>query len=159
MRPHVVVGIDGARPSQRALVFALHAARLRGAIVDAVIAWHEPYGGSRLGLSVSDDPAVYARSASETLERTLRNVRADYWGPPVERHVGRGSPADVLLAAAADAALLVVGSRGRGGLTGVLLGSVAQQLVRDATCPVVVVPAPRPRPHRRPRLGVALAPR
>ena len=138
MRPRIVVGVDGTAPSLRALVFALNEARLRSGTVAAVIAWHEPH--SVHNLAATADPTTFADSAAATLGRALWDVRADEWPAPVERHVIRGSPADVLVHAAADAALLAIGSRGRGGLTGVLLGSVAQQLVHHATCPVVVVP-------------------
>src|SRR5687768_4806272 len=151
MTVRVVVGADGTLPSLRALVFALAEARLRGGVVVAVIAWHEPYAGQTLGPGVVDQ-SLLADGAAETLERSLDEVRADDWGVEVERGVRRGRPGDVLVRAADNAALIVVGSRGRGGLTGALLGSVAQQLVRDAACPVVVVPnasGPRDRRARR----------
>lgn len=153
--PRVVVGIDGTLPSLRALVFALTEARLRGAVVDAVIAWHEPYTGQSLAPGLAD-PAVFADGATMTLERALAETHADDWGLRIDRHVVRGSPGSVLLRAAEGADLLVVGSRGRGGLTGVLLGSVAQQLVRDAECPVVVVPSQPELGHDRP-VGVVTA--
>lgn len=140
MSVRVVVGVDGTLPSLRAVVFALTEARLRGGSVVAVIAWHEPYVGPALGAAAAD-PAVLADGAAETLERVLDEVRADDWGVPVERRVLRGRAGDVLLRVADTGGLVVVGSRGRGGLTGVVLGSVAQQLVRDAACPVVVVPS------------------
>ena len=152
MTVRVVVGVDGTLPSLRALVFALAEARLRGGSVVAVIAWHEPYTGQPLAASVAD-PAVLADAAAEALERALDEVRADDWGIHLERRVRRGRPGEVLLRAADNAALVVVGSRGRGGLTGALLGSVAQQLVRDAACPVVVVPSASTR-HRRSRAAV-----
>jgi nucleotide-binding universal stress UspA family protein len=64
-------------------------------------------------------------------------------GVTIEREVVEGSPADVLLRAAADADLLVVGSHGRGGFAGLLLGSVSQQCAHHAPCPVVIVRAAR----------------
>jgi nucleotide-binding universal stress UspA family protein len=60
----------------------------------------------------------------------------------VSQRAVMGHPAKVLLDAAADAALLVVGSRGRGGFTGMLLGSVSQHVIARAACPVVVVREP-----------------
>lgn len=151
----MVVGIDGTIPSLRAIVFGLTEARFRGAVVDAVIAWHEPYTGQSLAPGVAD-PAVFADGASMTLERALAETHADDWGLRIDRHVLRGAPGSILLRVAEGADLLVVGSRGRGGLTGVLLGSVAQQLVRDAECPVVVVPSQSERGHHQP-LGAVTA--
>ena len=154
MTPRLVVGVDGRLPSLRALAFALSEARLRGAVVDAVIAWHEPYTGPSLAPGVAD-PNVLAEAAAETLDRALADVHADDWCPSVERHVLRGRPGDVLVRSSDEAALVVVGSRGRSGITGVLLGSVAQQLVRDALCPVVVVPSTPARRHAHARHGSA----
>ena len=151
MRPRIVVGVDGTDPSLRALVFALNEARLRSGTVVAVIVWHEPNSAQILAAAI--DPKTFANTAAATLERALWDVRIDEWAVPLERHVIRGSPADVLLQVAADAALLTIGSSGRGGLTGVLMGSVAQRLVHHATCPIVVVPAgaTRRRPVPAPR--------
>ena len=61
---------------------------------------------------------------------------------PVTREALRGHPADMLIAAAADAAMLVLGTRGRGGFLGLRLGSVSTHCVHHAPCPVVVVPPP-----------------
>jgi len=142
----VVVGVDGSLASLRAAVFALTEARLRSSTVDAVIVWHEPNTAHAFGAPVAA-PELFAESASERLERALWRVHADDWGPLVRRHVLRGDPAGALARLAVGADLLVVGSNGRGALSGALLGSVAQQLLRDAPCPVVAVPAsdpPRP---------------
>jgi len=65
-------------------------------------------------------------------------------GVPVERSVVEGPAAQVLLRAAAGADLLVLGSRGRGGFAGLLLGSVSQQCAHHAPCPLVIVRRPRP---------------
>ena len=58
---------------------------------------------------------------------------------PVTTHVGAGGPASVLVETAHDADLLVIGSRGLGGFRGMLLGSVTQQVIAHAPCPVVVI--------------------
>ena len=80
--------------------------------------------------------------ARSTLADTVASVLDRPDADRVSQRVVEGHPAQVLLDAAADAALLVVGSRGRGGFTGMLLGSVSQSVVARAACPVVVVRAP-----------------
>ena len=140
----IVVGIDGSAGSVRALEFALAEARLRGAKVKAVEVWHVPasvYSGGGLAPVVTD-PDEFEGSAKERLDEVLGSVAADTEGIEVERIVREGQPAEVLVEAAEDAELLVVGSRGLGGFRGLLLGSVGQQCAHHARCPVVIVPKP-----------------
>jgi nucleotide-binding universal stress UspA family protein len=73
------------------------------------------------------------------LRESVDRVRSDYPAVKVETAVVEGPPARVLVDLSADADLLVVGSRGRGGFSGLLLGSVSQQCVDHAHCPVTVV--------------------
>lgn len=136
----IVVGVDGSPGGSEALRFALVEAQLRGAELQAVAAWRYPDSyGERLALPTDDELAAAAHDA---LVETISAVGdpADVEVTPVVRE---GRAALVLLEAAADANLLVVGSRGRGGFTGLLLGSVSQKCIQHAPCPVVVVP-PRP---------------
>ena len=135
----IVVGVDGSDVAQAALAFALDESRLRGAALDVVLAWHEPYTAASLAL-IAPDPGVYNDAAVRTLDDVLAS--ADVAGVDVKKHIERGGPAEALLRIAEGADLLVVGSRGHGGFTGLLLGSVSQQVVHHATCPVVVVPLP-----------------
>jgi nucleotide-binding universal stress UspA family protein len=133
----IVVGIDGSAHSDEALRWAIGQARLTGQPVDAVSAWSVPVDYSIGGAApvMSFDWEGLARA---TLEETVAHV------PGAEQFTQRvvmGHPAQVLVDASADAALLVVGSRGRGGFTGMLLGSVSQHVIARATCPVVVVRA------------------
>ena len=79
------------------------------------------------------------QAATERLDRVVDSIVGTDPGVKVERRVLEGGAAGVLVDIAAGADLLVVGSRGRGGFAGLLLGSVAQQCVHHATCPVVVV--------------------
>jgi nucleotide-binding universal stress UspA family protein len=135
----VVVGVDGTTAAHRALVFALAEAHLRGTSLDAVTVWRQPYAQTiAVDGTLLPDPGC---EAADRLEASLARVHADDWGVPVQRRVLYGQPAEMLARAALGAHLLVVGSRGRSPLTGVLLGSVAQQLLRDAPCPVTVVPS------------------
>jgi nucleotide-binding universal stress UspA family protein len=136
----IVVGVDGSPVAAAALAFALEEARLRQATVDAVTAWHEPYTAASLA-PIAPDPKVFTEAATRLLDEALASV--DAGGVEVRRLVERGGPAEVLLRVAEGADLLVVGSRGHGGFTGLLLGSVSQQVVHHATCPVVVVPLSR----------------
>ena len=136
----IVVGVDGSEVAGAALAFAVEEARLRGASLDAVIAWHEPYTAASIA-PIAPDPGVYTDAATSTLDESLAAV--DAGGVEVRKLVERGGPAEALLRVAEGADLLVVGSRGHGGFTGLLLGSVSQQVVHHATCPVVVVPLRR----------------
>jgi nucleotide-binding universal stress UspA family protein len=135
----IVVGVDGSHGSLDALRFALEEARIRGAEVKAVSAWHVPpsvYGGGWAPASVDFDE--FRKLAEAALVDTVEHAgAADVSVTPILRE---GQPADVLCAEAADADLLVVGSRGLGGFRGLLIGSVSQQVVHHAPCPVVVMP-------------------
>jgi nucleotide-binding universal stress UspA family protein len=133
----IVVGVDGSDCSRAALAWALRQAALTGADrVAAVIAWEVPYAAHG---RVVPDPDLWEASAREAVARTV--AAAAEAAPPVrvEKYVVEGHPVRVLLDAAHDAELLVVGARGRGGFTGTLLGSVSQACARHAPCPVVVV--------------------
>jgi nucleotide-binding universal stress UspA family protein len=133
----IVVGVDGSAASVRALGWALGQARATGGVVEAVIAWDIPtsYGA---GPTVADGEDL-AGAAQQALAAAVDGVSSAYPGVAVQRRVLRGHPAAVLVDQTKDADLLVVGSHGRGGFAGVLLGSVSQQCVHHATCPVVVV--------------------
>ncbi len=140
----IVVGVDGSEGSLAALRFALEEARIRGAEVKAVNAWHVPpavYGGGWAPASVDFDE--FRKLAEEALQKTLDDVGASAAGVTVTPMLLEGQPADLLCAEAKNPDdLLVVGSRGLGGFRGLLLGSVSQQCVHHAVCPVVVVPHP-----------------
>jgi len=139
-----VVGIDGSAESRRALAWALEAAREAGATLDVVHVW---------SWSVATYPGFGVPVTSETIteighaaEETAQAVVDEVVGPDpdveVRLAVVEGAPAACLIEAADGADLLVVGSRGRGGFTGLLLGSVSQQCAHHARCPLVIVPSP-----------------
>jgi nucleotide-binding universal stress UspA family protein len=153
--PAVVVGVDGSAGAQEALRWALAEGRLRNSPVRVVHAWTFGYIGSVEGFpywdgsanpytSVGVDLSDLHLAAEELLERSLADVGDETKGVEIERLVVQGAAAAILVTAVAPDDLLVVGSRGHGGFVGLLLGSVSQQCVHHAPCPVVVVHAPKP---------------
>jgi nucleotide-binding universal stress UspA family protein len=139
MGGRIVVGVDGSAGADRALAFALEEARLRGADVVVIHAWsfpavtYTPFGPGPL-MSETDLESAEA----EIVERALERV--DTSGVQVSRKLVVGGSAPVLLEAAEDAELLVVGTRGHGGFAGLLLGSTSQHLAHHPPCPLVIVP-------------------
>jgi nucleotide-binding universal stress UspA family protein len=144
----IVVGVDRSECARNALRFAIEEARLHGAVLHVVHAWEVPYlpvaGAPMFALGALPELEQSAQvEAEHALEPILEGV--DTSGVEISPHVVRGSAAHVLLETAADvdADLLVVGSRGHGGFTGLLLGSVSQQCVHHARCPVAIVRTPK----------------
>jgi nucleotide-binding universal stress UspA family protein len=139
--PRIVAGVDGSPSSMSALRWAIGQAVLTGAAVDAVIAWTYPaldggYGWAAAGAGPDFDfKDVAAKILTEAVSGTLDSA-SDVC---VRTQVTEGIPAQVLLDACDGADLLVVGSRGHGGFTEALLGSVSQHCVHHAHCPVVVI--------------------
>lgn len=135
----VVVGVDGSACAGAALEFAAREAALRGARLRIVSAWEiiSPLA------PVGPYPTVAVYGFKEQAESAVQVAlaRAAELEPTVatEGTVVQGQPAHVLIKGAQDATLLVVGSRGRGGFASLLLGSVSQQVVHHAPCPVTVV--------------------
>ena len=139
----IVVGIDGSEGARRALEWALEEAKLRDARIVVIHAWLEP-AAVAVGSVVSAggvEPEIFEDAAERTLHELLISVDTDGLPHGLESHVVAGAPAHALVEASREADLVVVGSRGLGGFSGLLLGSVSQQVVHHATCPVVVVPA------------------
>ncbi|TDC93868.1 universal stress protein [Actinomadura sp. 7K507] len=136
----VVVGVDGSPASLEALGLAFAEAALRGADVVALAAWPRE-------VEVGPAPLVDAESlrefAGERLARLVAPWSEKYPGLRVRTAVLTGEPREVLLDAAVDAGLLVVGSRGLGGFRSMLLGSVGQALLHHASSPVLVARPPR----------------
>ena len=133
----IVVGVDGSPSSARALQWAVGQARHTGAEVHAVVAWMPPTVYA-WGPGLPDD-IDWAEDCATGLEQSIKEALDDEDAARVHRHVVRGHPATALLEQAAGADLLVVGCRGHGGFTGMLLGSVSQHVVAHAPCPVLVV--------------------
>jgi nucleotide-binding universal stress UspA family protein len=142
----VIVGVDGSEGSIEALQFAVDEARLRGTELLVVNAWHIPPGVYGSGWAPTPlDLDEYRKLAQKALEASLVDAGITDAGVAVTPVLREGQPADVLCLEAGIDDLLVVGSRGLGGFRGLLLGSVSQQVVHHAPCPVVIVPSP-PKP-------------
>lgn len=136
----VVVGVDGSELSQAALRFAFEEASLRGARLIAVHAWSHPAvieSGDMLPLDyVLEDRAD---SEKRVLAEALAGWQEKYPDVPVEQVCERVDARQILREKSAGARLLVLGSRGHGGFTGLLLGSTTQAMVHHAEAPVAVV--------------------
>ena len=147
-RPRVLVGVDGSTPARAALEFAVGEARMRDAVLVAVMAvqlpdyaWIDPYG-----VRVPEEDTL--RRAREKLDRMLASVNTE--GLVLDPVVTAVAAPQALVDRSADCDLLVVGSRGRGGFRGLVLGSVSMQCVLHAHCPVTVGhPEPQPAERRR----------
>jgi nucleotide-binding universal stress UspA family protein len=137
----VVVGVDESASSIQALRFAEQAAAVRGAALQVVHAWTLPYLGflGRSGSLPQEALDEVAVRAAETLRESMRRASIDATRSDVEMWLAEGAPNLMLLQAAGNADLLVVGSRGYGGWKGLLLGSVSTQSVTQSPCPVAVV--------------------
>jgi nucleotide-binding universal stress UspA family protein len=138
----IVAGVDGSPSSMDALQWAIGQAGLTGASVDAVIAWHYPAAVGGFGYAPVDmmqTGSDFHEIAQKIVTDAISNAADRTGDVRVHPRVIEGNPAQVLLSAAVGADLLVVGSRGHGGFTEALLGSVSQHCVHLAPCPVVVI--------------------
>jgi nucleotide-binding universal stress UspA family protein len=136
---HIVVGVDGSDGADRALAFAVREARLRGVDLVAVHAWSFPTGSyTPFGPTPTFSDADMEAIGAEVLDHAL--ARVDLTGVSVTRRLVMGGSAPTLLDAAEGADMLVVGTRGHGGFTGLLLGSTSQHCAHHPPCPLVIVP-------------------
>ncbi|MFI7103061.1 universal stress protein [Streptomyces sp. NPDC050161] len=131
----VIVAVDGSADSERALRWAVDAARLRGAVLQVVHVW--PYATAERAAAAEADP-VLAELRTKLAAEESRGAGL----PEIEFHGLAGLPDTVLPELGAEARLLVLGSRGRGGFASLLLGSNGLASAAHAACPVVVVPRP-----------------
>lgn len=133
----IVVGVDGSKGGRHALSWAVHEAHSRGGSVQAVTAWRWDFPELRM-----EETAERQTKLSEAL--LAREVEAlplyQLAGIPIACETVEGQPAEVLVAAARDADLLVLGSHGHSRQIHQVLGSVTEECIRNATCPVVVLP-------------------
>ncbi|WP_433498888.1 universal stress protein [Sphaerimonospora sp. CA-214678] len=143
MEKPITVGADGSPSSLDAAAWAGEEAALRGApvhVIHAALEWTyyvpltpqpEPWGPAQ------------AEAVQELLQKAANRARVGHPDVQVTTEVVDSGPWDALVAAAESAQMIVVGSRGLGGFTGLLLGSVSRHVVTRATCPAVVVREPR----------------
>lgn len=133
----IIVGVDGSETSHTALQWALDHASTDDTVVVAN-AWSIP---AAVGLEMPVASIVdYEVAAHRMVTDLVADLEVDDDGPKVTTHVGSGSAGKMLADLSAYADLVVVGSRGYGGVRSILLGSVSNHVVHHANCPVVVVP-------------------
>ncbi len=144
-RGAVLVGMDGSQQSRQAMRWAAHLARTFGAPLTVVTGWEFPTALG-YGAPVTDwDP-------EDDMRRVQAEAIVEVFGDEPPGDLGRvlqpGGAARVLIEASEDALMLVVGSRGHGGFTGLLLGSVSAAVAEHASCPVLIVHGDRTPPPR-----------
>jgi nucleotide-binding universal stress UspA family protein len=132
----IVVGVDGSRPARDALRWAAHFARVFGARLEAVIGWEYP---PALGWSVLPDDWDPAEDMRTVLQESVADVFGDQPPAGLQLLVQEGGAARVLIEACEGATMVVVGSRGHGGFSGLLLGSVSANVAEHAPCPVLII--------------------
>jgi nucleotide-binding universal stress UspA family protein len=137
----VVIGVDGSDLAQRAVRFAFAEAALHGVGLLAVHAWIKPPHPSLPAFMATGwlDWSFLEHHAADVLAESVAAVQPDFPEVPVIERVVNDQPGAALVTASARARLLVVGSRGRGGLAGLVLGSVSHGVLHQAHCPVAVV--------------------
>ena len=133
--PRVVVGVDGSSCAERALEFAAHEAALRRALLHIVSAYQVPSSAGRVVAPL--DPLE--ESAAECVDNALTRVRDLEPSVGTKGEQRHGFAGHVLVEISHGASLLVVGTRGRSELTGLLIGSVSEYCVHHASCPTVIV--------------------
>ncbi|MGW5718572.1 universal stress protein [Amycolatopsis sp. NPDC003865] len=136
----IVVGVDHSAVSVAALRWAAAEAAQSGREVVALRAWtFEPVYD--LGAAVAGTPQTVAERERQQLDDVVGEVRAEHPGVAIRAELAEHSATVALEEASKTAAMLVLGSHGRGRLLKLLVGSVAEHCLREASCPVVVIPA------------------
>jgi nucleotide-binding universal stress UspA family protein len=142
--PGIIVGIDGSVHSRRALQWALNEASIRHTPLTVLTVNQAVAGfsGNAVSYPGDEERTVKARDAAqEETDSVLEMIGTGSRPPSVTVRAVSGLPSEVLLDAAGDADMIVVGSRGAGGFKRLLMGSVSSQVSNHARCPVVVIPA------------------
>jgi len=140
--PGILVGVDGSGHSQRALEWAMKEAAVRHVPL-SVLTIHPAIVGYYGGVVTSPQDLELTEKAQTAVQEEADKVLAELDGPHPESVTVRavhGFPVEELINASKEADLVVLGSRGVGGFTRMLLGSTAGQVVQHAYCPVVILP-------------------
>lgn len=145
----ILVGDDGSRVSGAAVLWAAQDAVRRGTGLHVLQAWSMTSAPRPASWTPGYAPPFLDWEAAviEELRRRCTDLLADIAGSAFQVHAVHAGAARALIEASRGADLVVVGTRGRGGFAGLVLGSVAEQVVRHAHCAVTVV---REQPHRSP---------
>jgi nucleotide-binding universal stress UspA family protein len=140
--PGIVVGVDGSGHSRRALEWAMHEAALRHAPL-SILTVHPAIVGYYGGVVTSPQDLELTEQVQAAVKAEADKVLAALDGPHPQSVTVRavhGFPVEELVNASKDADMVVLGSRGVGGFTRLMLGSTAGQVVQHAHCPVLIVP-------------------
>jgi nucleotide-binding universal stress UspA family protein len=140
--PGIIVGLDGSGHSQLALEWAMKEAAIRHAPL-TVLTVDQAVAGYYRGVAVDPAGPVRTAEARKAAEVETDKALAGLEGPHPESVMVtavHGFPVEELIKAASDADMIVLGSRGAGGFTRLLMGSVASQVAQHAHCPVLIVP-------------------
>ena len=139
----VLVGVDDSEPSERAVEAAAEVASIAGAPLRIAYVAHSPSMESwayvETAKAGSEATHKVREHADATLSAAAARAAAAHPELTISTEVLYGEPGPVLAELASNAGLVVVGSRGRGGFAGMLLGSTSHRLIHDAACPVMVV--------------------
>ena len=146
----VVVGVDGSALSTNAIAYAYAQASSRGVGLTVVHAWWLEYvEGASASAIWTADWQHFAQEEEALVGESLAGWQETYPDVAVRRHSVRGLPVEALVHESENACLVVVGTRGRGGFAGLLLGSVSQAVMHRAHCPVAIVRGPKEARHDR----------
>jgi nucleotide-binding universal stress UspA family protein len=138
----IIVGVDGSGHSQRALEWAMKEAAIRQVPL-TVLTVNEAIRGYFAGMAVFPDDPARTEAARQAAQAETDKVLAGLDGPrpdSVTVKAVHGFPVEELITAGQDADMIVLGSRGAGGFTRLMMGSVADQVAHHAHCPVLIVP-------------------
>lgn len=142
----VVVAVDGSAHSDAALMAAAKWTAETRSVLRVVVAWRRPFTVPYLGAMPTEEQTLYesestraSRTAAAICRQAVDKAIAAYPALSVQTAVAPGRPAEVIVDAAHDASIIVMGARGRGGFASLLLGSVSREVMEHAGCPVYIV--------------------